>query len=153
MGRPLQFVRPKEDGAIDHLDVGDLQGAELRQCMSPSQCGGKIMIADQEQTGDAGAGQAHDPGFPLPLESRRRVAVFICVAGEDDQVHLLLNRCSDNDIQRFEKIHHPDRQPGLRVVTSMVGDINMCVGEVQEFNHRYQVPCLLLQVAFLKHTR
>ena len=48
-----------------------------------------VVVADQQQGGNARCGQAHHAPPPFALEGGLRVAIFVGVTGEDDEIDLL----------------------------------------------------------------
>ena len=62
------------------------------------------MVAHQQQRGDARSRQAHDTLAPGTLEGRLRVAVFVGVAGEDDQIDPLGDGRVNDLIERLQEI-------------------------------------------------
>lgn len=93
------------------------------------------MVTYQQYSRDARMGEAHDAPAPLTLESGRRVAIFVSIAGKDDQIYPFLDGCVYDEIQRFEKIYHAHRQASLSVMPSMIGDIDMSVGKMEDGRH------------------
>ncbi len=97
----------------------------------------KIVIADQQQRGYPGLGEANDAPTPLTLEGRRRRAVFISIAREDDHVHTLIDGRIDDRVQRLQKIEHAQRQARFRIVPPVIA-ISICVIGKMKNSHRHQ---------------
>ncbi len=99
--------------------------------------GERSWLPTSKQGGDACPGQAHQPPAPFALEGRGGRAVFIGIPGKQYQIDLLGDGGIDNRIQRFQEIHHPHRQTGLRVMPAVVGHIDVCVGKMEDFRHTW----------------
>ena len=117
-----------------HAYVRHLQRIELLYGVRASGRRGHIVVADQQQGGDAGSGEAHDAPPPFALEGGRRGAVFVGITRKDHQVHFFVDGSIHDGVQGFEEVEHAQRQSRVRVVPSVVGHVDVGVGEVEEFH-------------------
>jgi len=93
------------------------------------------VIAREQQGGDLRARKAHDAFAPLALESRRWGTVAIGIAGEDNQVDLLINGSVNDEIQGSQEVHHALRQSGRGVMLPVVSHVDMRISKMEEFDH------------------
>jgi len=84
--------------------------------------------------------QADDALAPLALEGWRWGAVFVGIPGENHQVDALLDRRLDDRIQRFKEVEYPNRQTAGRIVTAIIGHVDVRVGKVKKFHIRVSRP-------------
>ncbi len=97
--------------------------------------GSGVVIAGEQNRGDFGSREPHDAPAPLALKGGGWAAVFVGIAGENHQVHLLLNGGIHDGIQRFEEVHHAQRQASARVVRAIVSDIDVSIRKMKQFDH------------------
>jgi hypothetical protein len=133
--QPFEIIRAEKSGMIENVHVRDFKGVEVFQSVGAAESGGEVVVADEQEGADASPGEAHHPAAPFALEGGGGRAILIGVASEDDQVNLLLDGGIDDGIQGAEEVHDAHGQPGLRVVATIVGHVDMGVGEVEDAEH------------------
>ena len=126
------------------MDVIRAERVELLDGVRAILRGGNVVVTGQQQGGDPRARKAHNALAPFALESRRWGTIAVGVAGENDQVDLLVNGGFNDEIKGFQEVHHALGQPGRGVVLPVIGHVDMSISKVQEFDHRviimYGVP-------------
>ena len=94
-----------------------------------------VVVTREQQGGDLRARKAHNALAPFALECRRRGTIAVGVAGENDQVDLLVNGGFNDEIKGFQEVHHALGQPGRGVVLTVIGHVDVGISKVQEFDH------------------
>lgn len=93
------------------------------------------MVTNQKNGGDVGFRKPHQPATPFALKSRRGRAVFVGVAGKNDQVHFFSDGSLDDGVKRTQKVHHAFRETGFGVVLSEIGHVDVGVSKMKDFYH------------------
>ncbi len=117
------------------MDVIRAERVEFLDCMRAVLRGGNVVVTGEEQGGNLCTRKAHDALAPFALESRCWRTVAVGVASENDQIDLLVNGGVDDEIQRFQEVHHALGQPGHGVVMTVIGHVDVGISKVQEFDH------------------
>ncbi len=129
--RDAQFFRFQAVNAVSHVNVGHFQRVELVQGVGAPGGRRNVVIAYQQHRGNAGSRQAHDAPAPFALEGRVRIAVFVGIPGKDYQVNGFGKRTVYNGVQGLQEVHHAQGQSRHRVVTAVIGNVDVGVGKVQ----------------------
>ena len=93
------------------------------------------MIAYQQQGGDAGLAEAHDPFTPFPLIGGGWVLILVGIAGKQNAVHLLADRGVNDLVQGPQEVMHPQGQTAGRVAPAVGGDVDMGISKVKDSGH------------------
>jgi len=117
------------------VDVIRAERVELLDGVRAILRGGNVVVTGQQQGGDPRARKAHNALAPFALESRRWGTIAVGVAGENDQVDLLVYGSVDDEIQGFQEVHHALGQPGRGVMLTVIGHVDVGISKVQEFDH------------------
>ena len=71
---------------VANIEAGDFQGVEDFYCGGAAHGVGQVVVADEEEDGDAGGGKGGEAAGELPLLGLVGVAAFVGVTGEEDEV-------------------------------------------------------------------
>jgi hypothetical protein len=93
------------------------------------------MVAQQKQCSNAGLRQAHDPFAPFTLVGGRRRAIFVGIPGKQHQVNFFRDGSVNNCVEGMQKIQNAQRQTADGIMPSVIGHVDMRVGEMQDFDH------------------
>ena len=131
---------PAAAGDLDHLlpvaheHVGHTQRAEDVDAGGALGDRGQVVVAHQQDHRDAGVRDLLDAPRKLALVRGIRVARLVRVAGEDEDVHALLDRVVTDVAQPAQEVHDARVDPGRGVNPPVVFHADVDVGGVEEFD-------------------
>ena len=141
IGRRRDLERlPAAAGDLDHLfpvadvHVGHIQRAEDVDAGGALGDRGQVVVAHQHDHRDAGVRDLLDAPRELALVRGVRVARLVRVAGEDEDVHALLDRVVADVAQPAQEVHDARVDPGRGVDPPVVFHADVDVGGVEEFD-------------------
>ena len=117
------------------MDVIRAERVELLDGMCAILRRGDVVVTRQQEGGDLRAREAHDALAPFALECRGWRTIAVGVAGENDQVDLLVNGGFNDEIKGFQEVHHALGQPGRGVMLTVIGHVDVGISKMQEFDH------------------
>ena len=90
-------IRLQPDDPIGHdVQVGYVECLVFLKRVSAAGGRGDVVIAYEEHGWDACLGKAHHAPPPLALEGGLGVAIFVSIAGEEDEIHLFFDGAVDD---------------------------------------------------------
>ena len=126
-----------EPGGVADGDVGNLERAKDLEGVGAGLGVGEVVVADEEEGGDAGLAEAADAPGEFALVRLGGLARLVGVAREDDGVDAFLEGVVDEVVEGIEKVLHA-RGPGLaREGPSVELDANVQIGEME---YAHQLP-------------
>ncbi len=99
----------------------------------------QVVVAHQQDHGNARVGHALDAPCELALEGRVRLAHLVRVAREHEDVDLLVDRIVDHVGQPAQKVHGAAVHPRVRVDPAVVLHADMQVRGVEELDGLHHI--------------
>ena len=112
-------------------DVG--HGKRVEDVERAGACGdvGHVVVADEQEHGDARLREAGDAPRELALVCLRGVAALVGVAGEQGEVDVAVDGVVDKLVEGVEEVTEARAQAGRRVGVAVALDANVHVREMQ----------------------
>ena len=118
-------------------DVGHGKRGEDVECAGASGDVGHVVVADEQEHGDAGLRETSDAPGELALVGLRGVAALVGVAGEQGEVDAAVDGVVDELVECVEEVTEARAQAGGRVGVAVALDADVHVREVED-THGYR---------------
>ena len=131
IGHPVAHIDLRHaQGGVDFNGVGAAGGCR------------QVVIAGQQEGGDAGVGKPAQPAGQFPLVGLRRVAALVGVPGQENQIHPVGQGELHQLVQRPQEIAQSGGQPGVGVGAAVVLYADVQVGKMQDSHNGLPRPKL-----------